>query len=417
MKEHLKYWLWDADMSGLEGRNWRRLATTYVVLLAVLHSLFFPLYMNQVAFLGSGLGDEDATSAWRELFARMDAWGEALNSPLPLWIVVALAVGGVLFRIYTQFRSYFKFKAYEGREFPIDIIGTIALANIYNLIAIHVLLLAIGLGSLMLFGEFSIGWTSVEKLAALARDWIDQIPTIFDLHPVLTVFAVYMLHGFFHYWLHRFGHSFRALWLLFHRQHHVPEQMMNQSITDVVFSFPLFILMVVPYTLIFGATSKLFSAEPLYVEFILINLFMVIPEIHAHSTALYYEACKNPIVRWLGWLLLNGPYHYLHHSSEPTDSGKNGAVNMVNIGGGFFGLWDRVFGTFRPLRAQRPKVGLTGNPTLHMNPMRVAIGGLVQLLYELKHNRSWKDRLLIIFGSSNWNPPVSQDFLLQQPPN
>ena len=57
-----------------------------------------------------------------------------------------------------------------------------------------------------------------------------------------------------------------------------------------------------------------------------------------------------------------------------------------------------------------PKVGLWGNPNLHHNPLRLVLSGLLQVGYELYHNKDFKSRLLCIFGSVNYQPPLSRDF-------
>jgi hypothetical protein len=44
--------------------------------------------------------------------------------------------------------------------------------------------------------------------------------------------------------------------------------------------------------------------------------------------------------------------------------------------------------------------------------VRLAYAGMWQLLYELRHNKSWRTRLQILLGSSDWNPPISKDFAL-----
>ena len=62
--------------------------------------------------------------------------------------------------------------------------------------------------------------------------------------------------------------------------------------------------------------------------------------------------------------------------------------------------------------AQRPEVGLSEGAELHGNPVRLAYAGVLQLLYELRHNKDWRTRLKILLGSSDWQPPISKDFAL-----
>ncbi len=76
-------------------------------------------------------------------------------------------------------------------------------------------------------------------------------------------------------------------------------------------------------------------------------------------------------------------------------------------------VWDRVFGTYLAPTATPPPVGLTGSPALHGNPFRLGLSGLLQLVYEWRHNRGLRTRLSIVFGSSRYTPPVSTDFALE----
>jgi hypothetical protein len=75
-------------------------------------------------------------------------------------------------------------------------------------------------------------------------------------------------------------------------------------------------------------------------------------------------------------------------------------------------FWDRVFGTYAAPTAERPAVGLQGSPPLSANPLRLAFAGVLQLCYELKHNRGILTRLRILFGASSWSPERTRDFVL-----
>jgi hypothetical protein len=57
-------------------------------------------------------------------------------------------------------------------------------------------------------------------------------------------------------------------------------------------------------------------------------------------------------------------------------------------------------------------VGLDGSPRLHLNPLRLGLAGLLQLGYELRHNRGFVSRLRILFGSSNFAPTQTKDYVL-----
>jgi hypothetical protein len=75
-------------------------------------------------------------------------------------------------------------------------------------------------------------------------------------------------------------------------------------------------------------------------------------------------------------------------------------------------LWDRVFCTYVAPTATPPPVGLGGSPRLHLNPLRLGLAGLLQLGYELRHNRGVMTRLRVLFGNSNFVPVQTKDYAL-----
>jgi sterol desaturase/sphingolipid hydroxylase (fatty acid hydroxylase superfamily) len=390
--------------------KWRPLFSAFVVIFAIVFPFAFLPAMIHAASLGPGLGDLSGEQTWRALYKLLN---EQANKG-PLYLVLGLAAFGVLFRIRCIAAGYFKWRGENGEGFPLKYIAVFILTSATAIVAIYAVLALAGLASWLLGFDFSLGWQAVERLSVGTHHWVmDNVPTLVLLPAWLAVLVVFMLQGFLHYWLHRFGHTFRAGWLLFHRPHHMSPALIYPATAEVFFAIPLFLVAVVPYNLIFAASSKLFSAEPVYMGILIINLFVVISEIYGHNTALYHEGRKSPFIRVLGWTFLNGPYHYLHHSSETADAGKAQAVNMINIGGGLFGLWDRAFGTYAPLREKKPDVGLTGNPELYLNPLRLAFSGLAQIGYELLKNRGLKLKLKILLGSSDWNPPITKDYAIR----
>jgi len=402
---------WTGELPASVNR-YRRTALIYVLIVAVAYPLStLPFYMH-TAFLGPGMGEPvDLQPLWDLL-----AWAEQSGKAPLLYAIIALVVFNLAFRARIILSAYFGFKDDDGKPYPVMNLLVFGLVNMVGAGAVLAFGVFIGLALLALGGDFQTGLGAIKHMSLWAHVQVmTHVPTIVELPPFVALFVMWMAAGFVHYWLHRFGHTFRAGWLLFHRPHHMPNLLSPQATLPVFFSIPLILLVAVPYNFMFAGITKLVSVEPLYMESILLSLFLYIPADYGHSTALYQEGRRNPIIRWMGWFFWNGPYHYLHHSAEPADAGKAGAVNMVNIGGGLFGFWDWVFGTYRPLRDDRPPVGLTGCPELVMNPVRLAFSGTMQILYELWMNRSWKDRFWILFGSSAWNPPITRDFAIHNP--
>lgn len=84
----------------------------------------------------------------------------------------------------------------------------------------------------------------------------------------------------------------------------------------------------------------------------------------------------------------------------------------VNLGNWLFMFWDRVFGTYAVPPEDKPATGLTGQPRLHSNPLRLALAGLSQLVYALRNNRGWRVRWKIVTGGSDDTPPIGEDYAL-----
>lgn len=390
-----------------------RLPTTmFVVFFMAVFAINFVATMHFLAYLGPGLGDQPDFSILQAMLQRLLQGADSWSGRLFLLLFTLLLVTNVVFRFSMMVWAYFRYEKVFGEKFPIQHIVNFVSLNAICALSIFLVLAPLGFFTWLTGLDFATGWYAVENLARMANQWVlDYVPTLVELPTPLPVFMVFMIGGFFHYWLHRLGHSSRLCWLLFHRHHHMTPKLIQGTTQAVFVAVPLFIFAVVPYVFIFGAISKLFSAEPLYEQIILINLVWNIGEIFGHQTALYDKAIRWPIIRWIGYFGSGGIYHYMHHSSKVEHSRSGN--NMVNIGGGFFFIWDHLFGTYTPLSQQRPNVGLTGDPEIYMNPFRLAYSGMMQLWYELKHNTGWKSRFLILFGSSDYTPPVSHNFAVK----
>ena len=410
--------LWDKEMGPLDER-YRPWVSGFVVIFTIIFTLQFTLVWHNLVYLGPGLGDDSSLVAVRALvFDRLhgpEAW--------QAWAIAGFVLSVMVFRAGVMLWSYFGYPKVFGKKFPMHIVLMFIAINAVGALSIPLVLALLGLLLMAAGFDFSAGWLFMEQAVTATHQWImAHVPTVVELPAVVAVLAVYLVAGFFHYWLHRLGHESRALWLLFHRHHHMSPNLSQYSTAAVFFAFPLFIVFVVPYVFLFGAISKLFYAEPLYVEIFLINCVFMIPEIFGHSDVFYERARKWKWASIPGFVFCNGVYHYLHHSAEPADAvvtkglfkGRDRRCNMVNMGGGLFFLWDIVFGTFAPLRDKRPPVGLTGEPPLHTNPVRLALSGITQLAYELKMNTGWLTRFKILFGPSDYTPPVSRDYAVKK---
>ena len=404
--------LWNTELSSLPER-FRPWVSAFVVLFTALFFVQFPLLWHNLVYLGPGLGDEQSLRVLNELiFQRLtgsDAfWG---------WTIGALLLITLSFRAVIMLGSYFGYERTLGSKFPLHIIVVMILVNAVGALSIPVVLALLGVLLKITGGDFDSGWLFIEHTASAANSWVmTHVPTLVELNAWVAALLVFHVAGFVHYWLHRLGHQSRALWMLFHRHHHMSPHLSQFSTSAVFFAFPLFIVFVVPYVFTFATITKLFAAAPLYREVFILNTVFMFWEIFGHSDVYYEWAAKRRWVAIPGFIFGGGVYHYLHHSAERSDAvthNKNHKVNMVNMGGGFCFLWDKLFGTYTPLREKKPIVGLTGQPQLYYNPLRLALGGLAQLIYELRYNKSWGTRIKIVFGDSYYEPPMTHSYILK----
>jgi sterol desaturase/sphingolipid hydroxylase (fatty acid hydroxylase superfamily) len=319
-----------------------------------------------------------------------------------IWILLAL--GCILFRTVIIVHSYYLSK----RE-----IGEVAFNQVFMRgLSAFVVGTVGGIVFLVALGAMAwlAGWTDQmtanpigDVTNALQLFFTKWIPTLIELksYPLAIVLSIVLgaLPGYFVHWL---THVSRFFWLTTHRAHHVMEYLFPVA-NPAAFNFGF--LLSIPGLLVSIAVSKLLYHEPLVMEMAIWGLVGYTMEIFNHSVAHYRFAYGHPLIRNWSRFFGNGTYHLVHHSAFPQD-------HNVNLGGGPFLIWDRLFGTYRKPYAYPPPLGLTNQPEIIWNPFRISFNGFVQLWYEWKMNKDWRVRFLIIFGSIWYKPPVTKDFLV-----
>ncbi len=320
-----------------------------------------------------------------------------------IWI--ALALFCVALRIASIIHSYFlskkelgdlQFKKVFFTGLGAFIVGSISGLFMLLLLAAIAYLTGVGKswdGNIINYGVHELG------------AWINRnVPLIFNVNNywlalILTVF----LRGLPLYFIHWLSHSTRLFWLLTHRAHHVMEYLYPTA-TAPAFNFDF--LLHLPSALLGMVVSQLIYTQPLIMEMILWSTLGYSLEVFNHSIAHYRICYSNPLIRNASRLFGDtGVYHLVHHSAYEQD-------HTVNLGGTPFNFWDRIFGTYRKPYLETPPVGLTHQPPISHNPLRITFSGIAQLLYEWKMNSDWKIRGKIIFGSIWYKPPVTKDFLV-----
>lgn len=405
----------------------RRLALLLVGVLSVAIPLGMFSYFHLLDYLGPSLGDHTSFDYIHREWRTLQAGGHhaaALAFASALLLLFAFRCWAMLYGYvcYRQLNARFPNDEHiddgaaqeaAARDFPIKLFYTLVLFNALMLLGIALIYGVFGGIALALGYDFSQGYDAVKTVVAYAHQLTNtHVPTVLELPSVISVLLIYSVINLPHYWLHRLAHEYRLPWLLLHRPHHYPTVMIEPVVTGVVVAFPVGFLVMFPYVLLFGAATKLFAAEPLYLEIIILNVVTNIGAVSSHHSALYYLGFRHRLIGFLGHLTGTAQYHYLHHASHPVYANHN--TNLTNIGAGPFMLWDRVFGTYVKPPLSRPRIGLTGNPPLHLNPVRLLLAGMAQVIYEWQHNRDWPTRWKILFGKADYVPPVSKDFAIHE---
>ena len=194
---------------------------------------------------------------------------------------------------------------------------------------------------------------------------------------------------FSYYWYHRASHECRLFWAS-HVVHHSSQRYnlataVRQTWTGSFLSFIFWLwLPVVGFAPVMILTMKAISL-------------------------LYQFWIHTELVRSLGPFerIFNTPSHHrVHHGSNPRYIDRNHGGTLI--------IWDKLFGTFEPERADDPvRFGLTKN--LHTyNPMRIAFHEWADMCRDVWRAPRWRDKFLYVFGNPGWrHEESSRDGLLR----
>ncbi|MGL4306659.1 MAG: sterol desaturase family protein [Mycobacteriaceae bacterium] len=364
-------------------------------------------YFNVVTLPG-----EEHPVTFTHLLNQLESYSESL---FRYWAFVVAVVFVALYRLRISLRGFFEYEKSLGKKINLQEATSIFGLNLINLMFSPIVIGLVGI--LALFWNGSLLNKEFFNLYEWMRETVTRllefVPTVVSLSPWPAFFVSYTLVTFIHYWVHRLAHTRRFLWLTLHRTHHISENLTMVTIAPVVASFPLWPLMLVPYLLTYGAITGLFTDVPLYHQWGLFFLGYTMIDGWSHSAALYEEGVKKKWLVLFGSFNGTGLHHVLHHSAGDETQRKS-SNNTVNIGPGFFYVWDKIFGTYEPLSKNVPeKFGLHGDEKIFMNPLRIAMAGIMQIGYELKNNKGLLTKVKILVGTTEYKPQITKDYLFK----
>lgn len=180
---------------------------------------------------------------------------------------------------------------------------------------------------------------------------------------------------FIYYWNHRFDHEVRWMWAM-HEVHHSSER----------------------YNLSTALRQPWGDTMTLYIPYSLLALAGVRPKhiMNARAINLIYQFwIHTEAVRTIGRLerFLNTPSHHrVHHGTNSEYLDRNHGSILI--------IWDKLFGTFEPEKAQ-PVYGLTTNIDT-FNPLRIAAHEWLDMFQDVASANTWQDRWSYLLRKPGW---------------
>lgn len=182
---------------------------------------------------------------------------------------------------------------------------------------------------------------------------------------------------FCYYWFHRVSHEVRLTWCA-HENHHSSQFYNLSTALRQSWTTPF-------YSWIFYIPLAVVGFHPL-----------MIFTMHAFSL-LYQYWIHTETIGKLGIFenFMNTPSHHrVHHGSNEQYLDKNY--------GGFFIIYDRLFGTYEEEKAP-VEYGMVTNISTY-NPLKIASHAWISLTKDVMQARGWKDKLRYVYKPPGWHP-------------
>jgi hypothetical protein len=97
---------------------------------------------------------------------------------------------------------------------------------------------------------------------------------------------------------------------------------------------------------------------------------------------------------WFGSVFNTPSHHRVHHGRNPKYIDKNHAGSLI--------IWDKMFGTFQA-EEDTPVYGVT-KPTNHWDPISAHVQPIVDMLYDIKSVKGFKNKWLVLWKPPGWLP-------------
>jgi sterol desaturase/sphingolipid hydroxylase (fatty acid hydroxylase superfamily) len=237
--------------------------------------------------------------------------------------------------------------------------------------------LAMGLGNqvaVLMFGG----------LVVASYYWVYQF-RLFDIGwTPLALVACFFLEDFAYYWMHRIAHE-RRFWWASHVVHHSSQHYNLTTALRQTWTGTLGLAFV------FWLPLPLIGFPPEMV--LMFSAFSLVYQFWIHTELI---GRMGPFE----WIMNTPSHHRVHHATNPRYLDANYAGVLI--------VWDRLFGTFVPERADEPpRYGVVSNLGT-LNPLRIAFHEWAGIFKDVRRARSPRDVLGYVFGPPGWSPDGSR---------
>jgi alkylglycerol monooxygenase len=219
-------------------------------------------------------------------------------------------------------------------------------------------------------------------IAGRVYGWVQQHLAIAEwpFEGWVSLVAAFVAYDFCYYWFHRISHERKLFWAAHVAHHQSEEYNLTTALRQTSTGFLLGWLFYVPCFLL-GMPAD---------DFVTV----------ASATLIYQFWVHTRFVKTLGpleYVLVTPMNHRVHHARNPEYIDRNY--------GGFFILWDRLFGTYKAEDAQVPiDFGITRGLN-SWNPLWANLHVYADMLRDSLATPRPGDKLRVWYGRTNFVPP------------
>ncbi len=202
----------------------------------------------------------------------------------------------------------------------------------------------------------------------------------------LAIAACFVLDDFIYYWWHRASHRVRWLWAD-HVNHHSSQHYNLSTALRQSWSG--------------NFTPGLFFRAPLVLLGFPIPIIVFVHGLNLVYQFWIYTEAIGKLPRAIEAVMNTPSHHRVHHATNPDYLDSNYA--------GVFIIWDRMFGTFVPERAEDPvRYGIVHNIAT-FNVLKIAAHEWIGMFADLARAKSLRDAFCYVFAPPGWSPDGSRD--------